>query len=319
MPLHQSSGQWRVGLALSLVAVFLWGILPIALEVVLQHIDVYTITWFRFTLSAVVLGVFLAIRGQFPNRQTLKQVNWALLAIATLFLAANYLFFLEGLHRTSPTNAEVVIQLAPVLTGLGAIAVFGERYSLKQWSGLGVLTLGMVLFFHDQLQILVGASQAYLIGSGIVVVAAIVWAVYALAQKQLLLNLSSASVMLLIYTGSALLFAPLAKPSTLLSLNTLEWGMLIFAGLNTVLAYGAFAASLEHWDASRVSAVITITPLVTLGAVVVTSALFPTLADLGQVNLLGVVGAVLVILGAAIAALAKTTSKPNLQRIRHTS
>lgn len=319
MPLHQSSGQWRLGLGLSLVTSFLWGILPIALEVVLQTIDVYTITWFRFLLSAGFLGAYLAARGHFPNRQTLKDINWRLLAIATIFLAANYLFFLEGLHRTSPTNAEVVIQLAPVLTGVGAIVVFGERYILKQWMGLGVLTLGMLLFFHDQLQILVDAPQAYLIGSGIVALAAITWAIYALAQKQLLLKLSSASAMFLIYAGSAILYTPLAKPATLQTLNGLGWGMLIFCGLNTLLAYGAFAAALEHWEASRVSAVITVTPLVTLVAVLATSALFPTLADLGHVNSLGLVGALLVILGAAIAALAKSKPRQDLQRIGHTS
>jgi drug/metabolite transporter (DMT)-like permease len=34
--------------------------------------------------------------------------------------------------------------------------------------------------------------------------------------------------------------------------------------VNTLVAYGAFASALEHWEAARVSAVIALTPLATL-------------------------------------------------------
>lgn len=67
MPLHQSSGRWRLGLALSLLTVLLWGILPIALVVALQKLDVYTVTWFRLLVSFVLLAVYLAARQQLPS------------------------------------------------------------------------------------------------------------------------------------------------------------------------------------------------------------------------------------------------------------
>jgi len=56
MSLHQSSGQWRLGLALSLLTVLLWGILPIALTVTLEAVDVYTVIWFRFLVSFLLLA-----------------------------------------------------------------------------------------------------------------------------------------------------------------------------------------------------------------------------------------------------------------------
>ncbi len=303
MALHQTSGRWQLGLALSLVTIFLWGILPIALAVTLQALDVYTVTWFRFMMAFGLLAAYLAARKQLPTWQKLREASLGMLAIATVVLGLNYLLVLQGLAQTSPTTSEVIIQLAPVLLGLGGIAVFKERYTLYQWVGLGILTLGLVLFFHEQLKTVLTAQATYLLGNAILVIAAIAWAIYALVQKQLLRQLPSASIMLVIYGGCTILLSPFATPQRLLTLSPLHLGMLLFCGLNTLMAYGAFAEALEHWEASRVSAVIALAPLVTLVAVWVVSWLTPTLIAPEHLTVLGVLGAILVVAGSMAIAL----------------
>ncbi|NJO40985.1 MAG: DMT family transporter [Cyanobacteria bacterium CRU_2_1] len=309
MALHHSTGRWRLGLSLALVTAFLWGVLPIALKVVLQAVDIYTVTWFRFLMSFGLLTIYLGARKQLPTWEKLRSARLNLLAIATLSLATNYLLYLKGLYETSPTNSQVIIQLAPVLMGMGGLMIFKEHYTLRQWTGLGVLILGMTLFFNDQLQILVSASTQYLIGSSILVFAAAVWAIYALAQKQLLQQLSSPVIMWLIYGGSTLLFTPTASPHELLTLTPLQWGMLLFSGFNTFAAYGAFAEALDHWEASRVSAVLSLTPIITLGSVFGVATLFPVLIDPDAMTALGVTGAILVVLGSFSIALGKRSRK----------
>jgi drug/metabolite transporter (DMT)-like permease len=305
MGLHQTSGRWRLGLALSLVTVFLWGILPISLIVALQALDVYTVTWFRFCMAFGLLFAYLASRKQLPDLQKLREASLGLIVSATVFLGLNYLLFLQGLVLTSATTAEVVIQLAPILLSLGALVIFKERYTLPQWLGLGVLSLGFALYFHEQLKPVVNAPNNYLLGNGLLILGAAVWAIYALAQKQLLQKLPSATIMLIVYGGCGLLFTPLAKPQMLLTLSPLHWGMLLFCGLNTLLAYGAFAEALDHWEASRVSAIIALTPLVTLVAVWAVSLLTPTLIEPENLTLLGIVGALLVVAGSVAIAIGK--------------
>jgi drug/metabolite transporter (DMT)-like permease len=298
MLLHQSSGRWRLGLSLALTTVCLWGVLPIALKVVLQAIDVYTVTWFRFLVSFWLLAGYLAAKGQLPGaRAKLGRTRLDLLAIATLFLAANYLFYLKGLQETSPTTAQVIIQLAPVMMGMGGLVIFKERYQRQQWLALAVLLLGMLLFFNEQLRFLAIAPAQYLWGSGYIVLGAAVWAVYALAQKQLLRQVPSTVIMLVIYGGSALLFAPFASPDQLLTLTPLQWGMLAFSAANTFVAYGAFAEALDHWEASRVSAVLSTTPIVTLTSVFCVGSWFPGLMQPEPITLLAAIGAILVVLG----------------------
>jgi drug/metabolite transporter (DMT)-like permease len=304
--MHQSSGRWRLGLGLSLITVCLWGILPIALKVTLQALDVYTVIWFRFLMSFVLLAIYLSVQGKLPTREQLRFTSRKLLAIVTIFLASNYFFFMQGLALTAPANAEVIIQLASVLLGFGGLVIFKEHYTLRQWFGVGVLTLGFALFFNAQLTNLITAHGPYLLGSGFVVLGAVAWAIYALAQKQLLQSLSSSNIMLIIYIGCALLFTPFAKIHTIFTLDPLHLGMLLFCGLNTLIAYGAFAESLAHWEASRVSAVIALAPIVTLISVSLVSHIFPTLIPPEHITLIGIIGAFLVVIGSVTIALGKS-------------
>lgn len=241
--MHHTSGKWHLGLALSSLTVILWGVLPIALTVVLSVLDVYTVTWFRFLLSFALLAVYLEARGKLPTLGQLHATSWKLLLCAIIFLAANYILFLKGLALTSPANAEVIIQIAPLLMGLGGLLIFREHYSWRQWIGVSILTIGLVLFFHEKLTNIITAPTNYLLGTALVALGAVTWAVYALAQKQLLRTLSSTHIMVIIYGVCAFLFLPFATPKLLFTLNYFHWVTLIFCGLNTLIAYGAFAES----------------------------------------------------------------------------
>lgn len=305
MSIHLTSGRWRLGLGLALLTTFLWGILPLGLAIILQSLDVYTVTWYRFLIAFVLLGIYLATTQKLPKVQKWRSIPWTLLGIATIFLAANYVLFLQGLALTSPTNAEVLIQLSPVLMGLGALAIFKEHYTRLQWLGLGVLTLGFSLFFHEQLRVLVTASDQYLLGSIILVCAAVCWAIYALAQKQLLQQLSSSEIMWLIYGSCTLLYLPVSTPTAIFSLTPFQGLVLLFCGLNTLIAYGAFAESLEHWEASRVSAVLALAPIITLIAVDTVALLFPLLIKPEHLTILAIIGAILVVAGSMMIALGK--------------
>ncbi|MGQ9865592.1 MAG: DMT family transporter [Pseudanabaenaceae cyanobacterium] len=296
--LHRCSGRWRLGLALSLLVAVLWGVLAIALKMVLAELDPYTVTWFRFAVSFGLQGVVLA--GRWPSWQSLAQPPWGLWAVAIGGLAINYILFLVGLQQTSPSNAQVLIQLAPALLGLAGLWVFRERYSRWQWVGVGVLAFGMSLFFHEQLTALAADSQRYLWGNLCLVGGAIAWAAYGVAQKQLLRHLPSAHVMWVIYGSCALLFFPLARPGALVQLSVLGWGMLIFCALNTLVAYGAFAAALEHLEASRVSAVVAMPPLITVGVMSVLPYWVPDLPFADPITLLSAVGAIGVASGSVL-------------------
>ena len=301
MSLHASSGRWRLGLLLALVTAACWATLPVALKITLEQVDAITLTWFRFLVAALVVGAWLSWRGQAaaPYR-ALSPRHWGMLAVAGLLLLGNYVFYLLGVQYTTPANAQLLIQLAPLLMALGGILVFRERFAAGQWLGLALIVGGLLLFFNEQQG---ERGGHYARGAALVVLAAIVWAAYALLQKQLLVRLSSPAILCAIYALSALLLLPFATPSRLLALDGLHAALLGYCALNTLVAYGAFAEALAHWEASRVSAVLATTPILCVGAVAATHAVSPTLIAPERLGAAGWIGAALVLAGSAAASL----------------
>jgi len=303
MDLHQPTGRRGIGLAFAATTMLLWGVLPLVLRSALEVLDPVTLTGFRFVASASVLGAVLGLRGGLPSRAALSRVVVALLVVATLGLAANYLGFLLGLDHTSPANAQVLIQLGPLLLALGGIAIFRERFGAVQWLGTAALVAGLAVFFRSQLGALGRDLDRYLTGAAWIGFAAATWALYGLAQKQLLRHLPSQAVMLVIYAGCSLVFLPAAHPGALAAVPAAAWPLLLFCAANTLVAYGAFAAALEHWEASRVSAVLALTPLATLACSAGATALYPDRFSTEHLSLASWLGAALVVAGSLTTAL----------------
>lgn len=303
MTMHRASGRWKLGLALAMVTALCWATLPLALKITLEVVDPITLTWFRFLTAAGIVFAWLAARGGLSVFAGLDRRRWLLLAVAALLLIGNYVFYLLGVFYTTPANAQLLIQLAPLLMAVGGIVVFHERYRPGQWAGLAIIALGLGLFFRDQLSASAVTGRAYALGSAAVIVGAVSWAGYALLQKQLLLRLSSTAILLFIYAAAALLLWPFAHPTHLFALDVRHGLMLGYCALNTLVAYGAFAEALAHWEASRVSAILATTPLLCLAAVAAVHAIAPTVLAPEHVTWLGYVGAGLVVVGSAMSSL----------------
>ncbi len=303
MELHQPSGRWRLGLGLSLLTALMWGILPIALEITLEQMDAFTITWYRFLIAGLLLGSSLALRKGLPRVQGQSTGVYLLLALVTLSLGSNYVLYLLGLSRTSAGAAQVLIQLAPAMAMLGSLIFFRERFEKGQWLGLVLLCGGMLMFFHNRLGDTFLRLGEYSLGMILIFFAAITWAIYALAQKQLLSTMSSAQVLLLVYVGSMLFLLPTAHPRAILRLDTLHLCLLAFCALNTVIAYGSFSEALDHWESSRVNAVLAITPITTLAMLWLGSRLWPYAVNCERITPLSGTGAALVVAGSMMIAL----------------
>jgi len=302
---HQNTNNWQLGLLFSLITMTSWASLPLALEVSLQYTDAWSLTWFRMLLAAVLLLLWSSTPGR-PSPQQLYQqsaANWLLLVVAAMLLTGNYVFFLLGLRDTTPANAQVLIQLAPVLMAIGGMLFFGERYNRWQWLGFAILLAALLVFFREQLGSL-GSGSNYLRGIGFMLLAAVSWACYALLQKRLMAGLKAMQIMLVIYICSSLLLLPAVDFSSFAGLPLSAWLWLIFCGLNTLVAYGAFGEAMHHWAASRVSAIIAVTPLGTIAVLALAAQFRPGLIEPESLSLLSMFAAVVVVGGSMLTSLA---------------
>ena len=302
--MHQTTGRWKLGLALSLLTALMWGLLAIALKLLLSYMDPFSITWYRMMAAAIILGVFMKIRGTFPDLSKLKGKTGVLLIVAAFGLTGNFVIYLMSLNYITPGVAQVIVQLAPVFLLIGGVFLFGESFSRVQFIGLCILIAGMLMFMNQRLADLFSQMDEYSIGVLLMILAAIVWTIYALIQKLLLKNLRSESILFWVYLGSAIILTPTSNFSSVTSLDGLGWALLIFASINTIVAYGSFAESLDHWEASRASAVMALVPLLTLFFVAVFHYWFPEYVESENLNPFAYFGAVVVVIGSSMTALA---------------
>jgi drug/metabolite transporter (DMT)-like permease len=298
--------NWKLGLAFSLATAVMWGILPLALKEVLKVMDPITISWYRFSLSAVIAVLWYGHHRGTAIKNLLFGRQWALTLTAVLALVGNYILYIWGLDYINPGASQILIQLAPLALLIGSVVIFKESFSGLQWLGVASLCAGMLLFFHHRFSSDVVTTDTYLTGVALIVGAAMTWAIYGLAQKKLLAEHHAQDILLLICVTGTLLLWPLSEPQQIRALNTAELALLFFCGINTIIAYGAFGLAMSYWQASRVSAIIPLAPLLTL--------LFTFglnhwgLADISSepIDWLSVCGALLVVAGAAVAALSKS-------------
>jgi drug/metabolite transporter (DMT)-like permease len=308
--MHKLSGRWKLGLAFAVVTAAFWGVLPVALVIVLRTVDPVTVTWARFLTAALMLGAILAVFGQLPKLGAVGRQGWLVLGLALFGLCGNFVIYVIALGHASPTINQVVTQLSPILLMLGGIAVFHERFSWIRWMGFALLLVGLPLFFNRRLPELLNLRSGLGLGVALLVLCSVIWAIYGLAQKWMLRRLQSQQILLLLYAASALVLWPAAHPTAILKIDALQAWMLVFCCANTVIAYGAFAEALKHWEASRVGATLTLTPLFTMITMWALEHTTPGLVKPEQLNALSVLGALIVVGGSMLCALGSAGAAP---------
>jgi hypothetical protein len=78
--------------------------LPITLKIASRRLDPYTLTWYRFAVSALTLGAILGVRTGLPSVAAQRARSTAVLAlVATAGLLVNYVLYLISLSYVSPT------------------------------------------------------------------------------------------------------------------------------------------------------------------------------------------------------------------------
>ncbi|MET0377956.1 MAG: DMT family transporter [Spongiibacteraceae bacterium] len=304
-----AASNWRVGLPLAVLTSMLWAIVPPVMKGLLTHLDPITLVWCRQVGCGVLIVGYFAFR---------RGVSWAalrerdvllLVAICALGLTVNALLLFIGLQYATPSATQVLGQLGPVLVLLGAVFIFKESFTRQQWFGAAVVISGLVIFFHDHLVDIVRMSH-YGYGMLILAIAPIFWASYALAQKRLAGRLGTQQVLMIAYVLGTFALLPLSSPARVAALDAIALLLLVIIIAVYIVSYLALGTAMLHWEASRVSAMITLTPLFTLVFTHLIAVIFPGYLQPEDHDLLSWGGAALVVGGSFLAAMPRRSYRP---------
>lgn len=287
------------GLLYGILVALLFGFLAIGLKIGLQWVDPMTVSWFRFLVSAIVTAGYMAIFNPVGFRIFLRP-PWELV-VSALGLSINYYGFIVGVDYTTPSIAQVFIQLGPIGLALSGIFIFREEIKRRQVAGLMLVLGGLSLFFLNHIVALNATNPLVWKGVKWVVVAAVTWAVYAIMQKKLILRYQASEINLFIYTVSTLFFTPFIHPQALQPLSFGQWLLLVYLGLTTVVSYGLLTLALKWTEAHKISVIIIFNPIITFATVMLAGYIgLPYIhAESFSAQALG--GALLVLAGGAMA------------------
>ena len=295
------------GILYAVSAALIWGFLAISLKVSLDFVPPMTIVWIRFTIAFTLLWIVLF----FKDRSALKVIKrppiYAI--IAAIALGANYAGYIKGLQLTSPSNAQIIIQLAPLMLILVGLIIYKEKINLIQGLGFVTAVIGFGLFYRDQIGQLLGSPDTYNLGIAWVVGAALAWVVFASLQKGLVQRYHAQGLNLLIYLVPSLLMIPLVDFDVLASLSLPLWGLMIFLGINTLLAYGAIAEAFRFIPANKVGIIVTLNPIITIITMAILSALGVGWIAPEKISFYGFLGAALIITGVVTTIVVKNKAK----------
>jgi drug/metabolite transporter (DMT)-like permease len=298
----------RKALLLCLMAILAWGSLPLALKICLKAVDPITVTLVRFAVAGSITLVWQ--RKQISAGMSRWHSHLRLLVIGGLALTANHVLYVWGLRFSSAGNAQLFIQLAPLMFGLVSVLIFKESFSLQRGGGVVLLLSGLGLYFFENLKLLAANVEEYLLGCLLLFLAAVTWVIYASCQKILNPKLGPAPVTAFFYIMATLSLIPVSKPASIGGLDWIGVVALLYCGVNTLVAYGAFAAAIDCWESSRVSATLSLVPICTMILVEIFSRQTPAYVAAEATSPRALFGALLVVFGSALAALGAAKSKP---------
>jgi len=253
----------RAWIAWVLVCV-IWGTTYLAIKVALGTIPPFLMGGIRYLLAGVLLGAILLVGGRrLPARSA-----WGQIAIVAFFMVALGNGGVVWAEQSVPSGlTAVLIGTSPFwMVGIEALLQRGSRVPARQWAGLVIGFLGIVILVWPD--ITAGGEAGRHFGWGVVAIqiACIGWAAGSAYTKRHVLpgHVLGTAALQMIFGGLYMAVAGFARGEwPHLSFNqttTAAFVYLILAG--SVVAFAAYSYALRHLPLAIVSLYTYVNPVI---------------------------------------------------------
>ena len=269
------------------VTVMIWGLTFVFTKTLLVSFTPVEILISRFIIGMTAL--FVAAPRRLKTKGWQEEKYLLLAALTGIFLY----YFLENVSLlwTSASNAGVIVSTAPFFTAL----ISDEKKTRNFFIGFAVAIIGIVMISFSSLEF----SAEGLIGDGLALLAAFVWAFYAVASKKIaqfgyspLLTVRRTFIYGILFMIIPLILWNRAGEDRVIFSSGNITGLLFLGLMASALCFVLWNFALTRLGPVCVSQYIYLIPLVTVGT---------SLLVLGEpVTLLAVLGMALILAGLTI-------------------
>lgn len=259
-----AAGQTRAYLTLTLIAA-LWGSYPPFAKLALTHFPPYVLVALRTSLASAFLAVVLFRRGgdEFRALSWADLRTFAFLGFAGIFVSTGGTYL--AIAFTTASSAAILQAASPVMVAIGARLYLKERLRRRQWAGVAVSALGVLLVVTR------GSWRAIvhlelMAGDFILLVAQAGWAVYTVHGKRVLAVHSPVVATTASYLLGALMLLPVPFltaglfPAPNWS-SPVAWGVVAFQAFLGAIAHVWWYEGVQQVGASRAATFMNLQPV----------------------------------------------------------
>lgn len=111
----------------------------------IRDVDSDLATLVRTAVIIMVLAAFVAATGKWSNPFALPARTWLFLVLSGLATGASWVCYFRALQAGPASKVAPVDKFSLVLVAVFAVAFLGERPSLREWSGIGLVAVGVLV------------------------------------------------------------------------------------------------------------------------------------------------------------------------------
>jgi transporter family protein len=137
-----AEGNWFVWALMSAAFAALTAIFA---KVGLEGIDSDLATLIRTMVIIVVLAAFVYFTGKWSDPTALSGKTWLFLVLSGLATGASWVCYFRALKVGDASKVAPVDKLSLVLVAIFAVWFLGERPSLREWIGIGMVGAGVLV------------------------------------------------------------------------------------------------------------------------------------------------------------------------------
>ena len=114
-------------------------------KVGIQGVDSDFATLVRTVIIVFVLAAFVWYAGKWNDPRSLSAKTWIFLALSALATGASWLCYFRALQIGEASKVAPVDKFSLVLVAVFAFAFLGERPSAREWLGIGLVAVGVLV------------------------------------------------------------------------------------------------------------------------------------------------------------------------------
>lgn len=194
------------GEAFAIAAAVLWGINYPVVKAILNVVTESEFLLIRFAFALALLVSYTSLTGEGFKVQSHHLGR--ILVLGILGVGIYNIIWTHGIHKTSAANAALLISTSPIFSGIYSALRKEEAVDLRRWVGTLVAFLGIFFIIKGAPGVAFRYGSNSFVGDLLIILGAILVALYSIVAKPLLEYYSSAKLTTFAMAGGLLVISP---------------------------------------------------------------------------------------------------------------